>query len=155
MIAWNQATSHVYADFSTRSARERNILWFLFTDRRQRTQWVNWEEEAQRTLALFRASTQRYLGETWLIELVNDLTDVSPEFRAWWPHHEVQGVHTEQKRLNHPLVGLLLMQATTFHVADHPDLRMIVSTPVSGTDTASKLTALSQSDSRLQPFPAV
>jgi transcriptional regulator with XRE-family HTH domain len=155
MIAWNQATCQVYADFSTMSARERNVLWFLFTDPRQRTQWVNWEEEAQSKLAFFRASTQRYIGEAWLTELVNDLTDVSPEFREWWPRHEVQGTHVGPVQFNHPLVGLLIFQIMIFHVADYPDLQMIVSTPVPGTETASKLTALSAPDSKLQPFAAV
>lgn len=32
----------------------------------------------------------------------------------------------------------------TFYVADHPDLRMMVYMPVSGTDTAARLAALSE-----------
>jgi MmyB-like transcription regulator ligand binding domain len=51
---------------------------------------------------------------------------------------------TEHKHLIHPLVGLLVLQAKTFQVADHPDLQMIVYTPVSGTDTAARLAVLSE-----------
>ena len=149
-IAWNQAACHVYADFNMMSPRERNFLWFLFTDRRYRTQLINWEAEAHRALALFRANSQRYIGEAWLTEIVTDIQHVSPEFREWWPHHDVQAVHKGQKQLHHPLVGLLLMQVTTFQLADHPSLRMIVDTPISGTDTLAKLTTLSQSRSGLQ-----
>ena len=44
--------------------------WLLFTDPRYRAMAVDWEQEAQRFLALFRASTQCYVGESWLTELV-------------------------------------------------------------------------------------
>ncbi len=149
-IAWNQAACQVYADFSMMSLRERNFLWFLFTDRQYRAQVVDWETEAQRALALFRASSQRYIGEAWLTEIVTDLQHVSPEFREWWPRHDVQAAHKGQKQIHHPLVGLLFMQTTVFQLADHPSLRMVVDTPISGTDTLTKLTTLSQSRSGLQ-----
>jgi hypothetical protein len=48
------------------------------------------------------------------------------------------------KHLIHPLVGLLVLQAKTFQVADHPDLQMIICTPVPGTDTAARLAVLSE-----------
>jgi transcriptional regulator with XRE-family HTH domain len=145
MIAWNQAACRMLVDFSVMTARERNLLWFLFTDPRHRAVAVDWEREALRILALFRASTQRYIGEPWLTGLIHDLEQVSPAFREWWPRHDIQGVQTDHKHLVHPLVGLLVLQAKTFQVADHPDLQMIVYTPVSGTETAAKLALLSQS----------
>jgi hypothetical protein len=155
IIAWNQAACQVYADFSTMSPRERNFLWFLFTDQRLRARLLDWEGKAQHALALFRTSTQRSIGEAWLTEMVTDLKQVSPEFCEWWPRYEVQGCNTCQTRLNHPLVGLLNMQTTTFQLAGHPGLQMIVDTPVSGTDTQAKLTALSASGSRLQFLEAI
>ena len=148
-IAWNRAACQVYTDFSRMSPQERNFLWFLFTNQRYRAQLMNWEEEAHRALALFRANSQRYIGEAWWTEMVTELQRVSPEFREWWPHYDVQAVHKRHKRLNHSLVGLLHMQVTTFQLADHPSLRMIVDTPLAGTDTLVKLTSLSASGARL------
>jgi transcription regulator MmyB-like protein len=135
------------ADFSVMTARERNLLWFLFTDPQHRAMAVDWEREALRFLALFRASTQRYIEEPWLTELMHDLEQVSAAFREWWPRHDIHGVQTDHKHLIHPLVGLLVLQAKTFQVADHSDLQMIVYTPVSGTETAAKLVALSEARS--------
>ncbi|GAC1403404.1 MAG: helix-turn-helix transcriptional regulator [Ktedonobacteraceae bacterium] len=155
IIAWNQAACQVYTDFSTLSPQKRNFLWFLFTDQRPRAWLVDWEGKAQHALALFRTSTQRNLGEAWLTEMVTDLEQVSPEFREWWPHYDVQGCDTCQAYLNHPLVGLLSLQATTFQLAGHPGLQMIVDTAVSGTDTQAKLIALSESASRLQFLDAM
>lgn len=155
IIAWNQAACQVYADFSTMSPRERNLLWLLFTNRRQRTLFVDWEEEAQRSLAAFRISTQRYIGEAWLTKIVTDLKEASPEFRKWWPRYDVQGCNTSERRLNHPHVGLLTLQTTTFQLAGHPGLQMTVDTPASGTETQAKLIDLSESGSRLQLLEAM
>ena len=63
IIAWNQAACRVLGDVSVMTSRERHIHWLLFTDARYRAMAVDWEREAQRFLALFRASTQRYVGE--------------------------------------------------------------------------------------------
>ena len=145
ILAWNQAACRVLGDISALTSRQRHILWFIFTDPRYRAMLVDWEGAAQHALAFFRASTQRYVGEAWLTELVNGLKQASPAFREWWTRHDVQGVQTEYKHLIHPLVGQLVLQAKTFDVADHPDLRMIVYTPVLGTDTAAKLAGLSES----------
>jgi transcriptional regulator with XRE-family HTH domain len=155
VIAWNRAACQVYADFSTMSPRERNFLWLLFTDQRLRTRLVDWEGNAQQALAAFRISTQRYIGEAWLTEMVADLKEVSPEFREWWPRYDVQGCNTSERHLNHPLVGQLILQTTSFQLAGHPGLQMTVETPVPGTDTQAKLTALSESESRLQFLEAV
>jgi transcriptional regulator with XRE-family HTH domain len=145
IIAWNQAACRMLGDFGAMTSRERHLLWLLFTDPRYRAMAVDWEREAQRFLALFRARTQRYVGEAWLTKLIHDLEQVSPAFREWWSRHDIQGVQAEHKHLIHPLVGLLVLQAKTFQVADHPDLQMIIYTPVPGTDTAAKLAVLSES----------
>jgi transcriptional regulator with XRE-family HTH domain len=112
VLDWNQAMCRIYADFDAMSARERNVLWFLFTNPKARTLLVDWEGDTRRALALFRASTGRYVGERWFTTLVTDLKQISPEFRDWWPRHDVQRVHTGKQELNHPIVGRLVMQAT-------------------------------------------
>ncbi len=154
ILAWNQAACHVYADFSTMSPRERNVLRLLFTDRR-RTLFVDWEGEAQQTLATFRTSTQHSIGEAWFTEMVTELKEGSPEFREWWPRYEVQACHTTEKHLHHPLVGSLILQRTIFLLAGHPGLGMAVETPVPGTDTQAKLMTLSASGSRRQSLEAM
>lgn len=78
ILAWNQAMCHVYTDFNVMSARERNVLWYLFTNPQARTLLVDWQGDAQRALALFRASTGRYVGESWFTTLVKDLKQISP-----------------------------------------------------------------------------
>lgn len=126
ILAWNQAACRVLGDFSAMTTRERHILWLFFTDQRYRSMLIDWEQEGQRLLALFRASTQRCIGEAWFTDLVQELQQVSPAFSEWWSRHEVQGVQTDHKHLIHPRVGHLILQATTFQVADHLDIQLVI-----------------------------
>jgi len=142
VVAWNRAACRVFADFAALSRRERTILWFVFTYPGQRDLLVDWEGEAQRTLALFRASTGRYVGEPWYKELIADLTRASPAFAAWWARDDVRAVHAERKELDHPEVGRLVVHPTTLHVAEAPDLQLVVYPPLPEADTARKLRRL-------------
>ncbi|WP_165423359.1 helix-turn-helix transcriptional regulator [Ktedonosporobacter rubrisoli] len=155
VIAWNQAAARVYADFGALAERERNLIWLFFTDRRQRELFVNWEAEAQHALASFRISTQRFIGEAWLTQLTSELEEASPEFRAWWPRYALQGCKPCPRQLEHPRVGSLFLETTTFQLAAYPGLQMIVDTPVPGTDTAARLAALAEAGSKPQHLAAV
>lgn len=153
MLGWNQAACRVYTDFNAKSARERNVLWFLFTNPQARELLVDWPGDAQRALALFRASTGRSVGERWFTTLVTDLKQISPEFREWWPRHDVQRVHTGKQELNHPMVGRLVFQSTTWQVIDQPDVRLIVYTPLPEGGTEQKLVSLAGSASTSEDLP--
>ena len=142
VVAWNEAARHVFTDFAALAPHERNLLWFLFTHPLARRLYADWEGTARRNLAIFRASIGRYMGETWLSNMVTDLSRASPEFAAWWPHSDVMGTPEEAKEIEHPLVGRLAMQPTLLQVAQAPDLWMIVYTPTPGTDTAARLQRL-------------
>lgn len=138
IIGWNQAMLRVFSNSDMISPYERNIPRSMFTNPLQRTLLRNWEKEARGTLALFRASTDRYVQEPWFKDLVAELQQKSPEFRAWWPQHDVQSAHAGLKELNHPFAGLLTLQTSTFQVVDAPDLRMIIFTAVEA-ETARKM----------------
>ncbi len=142
VVAWNLAACRVFADFAALSRRERTILWFMFMHPGQRDLLVDWEGEAQRTLALFRASTGRYVGESWYKELIADLTRASPAFATWWARDDVRAVHAERKELDHPEVGRLVVHPTTLHVAEAPDLQLVAYPPLPEADTARKLRRL-------------
>lgn len=144
VVAWNRSACRVFADFSVLSQREKNLVWLLFTDPSQKEILVNWEREAKRCLAMFRVSSDRYIGEPWFIELVNDLKNVSPHFRKWWDLYDLQIPQGKCKEMNHPLAGRLALQPTTLLPAEFPGLRIMVYTPLAEEDTAHKLMKLVQ-----------
>jgi transcriptional regulator with XRE-family HTH domain len=141
-VAWNEAACRVFADFAALRPPDRNLLRFIFTHPLARELYADWAGAAQRILALFRASTGRYVGEAWFAELVADLSRASPEFAAWWPRNDVHGTPQGAKEIEHPLVGRLMMEPTFLQLAQTPDLWMIVYTPLPGTETAARLQRL-------------
>jgi len=142
VVAWNTAACRVIADFGCLSDRERNLVWLMFTDPRQRALIVNWEDQAKGLLALFRASSAVDIGDAWHTAFVADLMAASPEFQAWWPRHEVQATYSPRKIFDHPEVGRMVFQPLNLQIADAPDLRLVIQTPLAETDTAAKLKRL-------------
>jgi hypothetical protein len=141
VVAWNESASCVFGDFSSRFERDRNVVWSTFIDPSQRERLVHWEHAARRSIALLRARSDRYGNEMWFRELIADLQQESPEFRAWWPEHDVLLTCYDQNEINHPLIGSLVFQGTTLIVPERPDLQIIVHTPLPQKDTMMKLSA--------------
>jgi hypothetical protein len=82
----------------------------------------------RRTLALFRVSTARFVGEGRYQDLIEELCSASREFQAWWRAHDLDGSPRGAKVINHPLVGPLLFYPNPLQVAPALDAWMLVST---------------------------
>jgi transcriptional regulator with XRE-family HTH domain len=142
VVAWNECACQVFGDFALRSERERNLIWSIFTRPAERAFFVHWEQAAQNAIMSFRATYDRHAGEMWVEQLVAELKQASPEFRAWWPRHDIEWIcNPHEKELNHPLVGRLLVYSTILMMPDAPTLRIGVFTP-RAQDTAAKLASL-------------
>lgn len=142
LLAWNRAASDVFSNACPLLSRECNVLRFIFTNPNARALFPDWEAVARKVLALFRANTGPYIGAYEFSLLVADLKERSPEFRIWWSCYDVQELQLGTQEVRHPVVGRLALQATVLQVVEHPDLRMIVSTPLPEGDTAYKLSVL-------------
>jgi transcriptional regulator with XRE-family HTH domain len=140
VLARNAAGGAVFVDDRRMTGpHERNTIWNVFTNPQARHFIVNWEDDARYLLAQLRSSYARYPGDAQLAELIHDLLRASPEFRAWWPDHEVRGGQERRKILNHPQVGHLVLERLIFEVLDTPNLKVIVYTPLDEEDTPRKL----------------
>lgn len=148
IVGWNQSASQVFTDYRTLSEWERNVVWLTFTRSEQRTRYDNWEYLGQQILARFRASSVNSTGESWWLLRRDRLMQVSSEFREWWSHHDIGAVNLSQKELHHPRVGLLALRPTTLVLADDPNLKLFLYTPLAQTDTAQKLTWLANTETR-------
>jgi transcriptional regulator with XRE-family HTH domain len=144
IVAWNKMASKVFVEYTTLSSREKNLIWLLFTHPSQKRLIVDWENEARRCIAQFRFSVDQYIGEPWLTDFINDLKYASPQFRDWWTKYDIQAAHGNCKRLNHPIIGSLALQATTLLLPDYSELKIIVYTPLSVDGTADKLARLAE-----------
>jgi hypothetical protein len=142
VIAWNKAACAIYRDFSKMNVCERNIVWAMFTDDQYKQLLVDWNLHAKGLLGQFRLTYGQYIEDAWLAQFIDDLKMQSAEFNQWWPLHEIEGNSARYKQLNHPVAGLLDFEVCNFDVSDNSGLKMIVHTPLSGTDTTAKMRSL-------------
>lgn len=142
VIAWNEAACLIFGDFSEMNVRERNIVWAMFTDNKYKQLFVDWNLHAKGLLGRFRSTCGQYIEDSWLAQFIDDLKIQSTEFNLWWPLHEIQSNSEKYKQLNHPIAGILDFEVSNFDVSDKSGLKLIVHTPLSGTDTATKMKSL-------------
>jgi transcriptional regulator with XRE-family HTH domain len=90
VVAWNESARRVIADFASFSERERNASWFVFMHPSSRKLIVRWERAARQNIALLHARSDQSADDEWLRKLIADLRHGSPEFRAWWPLHDIR-----------------------------------------------------------------
>lgn len=143
VLAWNRATCAVLGSFCKASGMERNIIWRYFLDPEYRRIYaVAWQDHAQRLLAQLRASAGTRINSPWFQELIEELRTHSPEFRYWWARHDVLDTEEGRKEMQHPQVGPLAFEHTTFVVSTEPALHMVLYTPLPEYDTGRKLVQL-------------
>lgn len=149
LLAWNQAACAVFGNFESLPLQERNILWFVFMNKKLRQILVDWEAHARLVLAQFRVNYRRFVGDPWFVELIHNLEVASPEFRQWWTEHDILGRTDGRKEINHPLVGRLILNYVVFKAADSPNLEIVMYLPSSESDTTLKLQHLLATHSSL------
>ena len=137
--AWNAAQARLYPPIERLEGLERNLIWVLFAHDEVRELIVDWDLHARQALAEFRAATTAVRRDPVMTELVGRLSDVSEEFRTWWPEHDVARFETRLRRFNHPRAGLLTFEYQQLTPAEWPALRVVVQLAVPGDDSARRL----------------
>ena len=107
-------------------------------------------------LAQFRGDyILRPSGEVFLRDLVEELADTDADFCRWWAEHEVLKRSDWRKVIEHPVAGVLELDALSLEVPDAPGMRIMVYTPAPSTDTAQRIDALMKAAQTTQkPFEA-
>src|SRR5690606_31835589 len=88
VLAFNAAADQLW-QLGSHSPERRNLLWLLFTDPFVRERVDAWDEQAPQMLSSFRRDFALATQEADIHELVDELKQVSPEFKAWWKKHDV------------------------------------------------------------------
>jgi transcriptional regulator with XRE-family HTH domain len=134
VLAWNKPAADVFGDFGQLQGDARNLMHMMFANASHRQRLVDWDKVAPLSLAMFRADSARYAGDSDFERLIEMLKEASPEFRDWWPRHDVRHQASTVKRVRHPSGKLLAFEHLSLDVADHPGMRLIVFTPGSEVD---------------------
>lgn len=141
-LAWNRAVTVLFGDLGALPPAKRNHVWLTFMDPKRRELLCDWEEGARSTVARFRTDYARHVGDPAFESLVAALLDQSPDFRRWWPRHEVLATGEGRKEIEHPVVGRLVFEHAAFRRAEATDQRLLLYTPVGEADTSAKLDRL-------------
>ena len=144
IVGWNRAYAVLYPGIATVAADDRNLLWLVFTDPYVRRLLPQWGDDSRRFLAEFRAEAGPRLEQPSVAALVRRLREASDAFRAGWEDHDIQGFSSRERLFNHPASGDLLLEHHQLTPADHPDLQVVVYTPVEDGRTPQRWSALLQ-----------
>lgn len=133
-LAWNKAADKLFTLSQEQAIYGRNLLWRIFNSPEMR-KLPNWEQLARGTLAEFRATNARYPDDGSFQVLIEDLKQVSPDFRRWWPYHNVRSSLDAHKVIEHPTLGSLEFEQLTLQVLSSPDVRIMIYSPDPATRT--------------------
>ncbi len=140
--AWNAAYAALYPNIETAAEADRNLLELVFTDPYVRRLLPAWESDSGRFLAEFRAEAGPLLGDPSVVALVERLREASPEFRAGWTSHDIQGFSSRERLFHHPAVGDLRLEHHRLTPSDVPGLHLVVYTPLADGETSGRLAEL-------------
>lgn len=130
VVGWNRAATAMIMDYDALPPEQRNILRFIFLDARARASQYDWESVARFVMGAFRVEAARAGAATDVEPLVEELSRLSPEFRAMWRENDVPGLHSERvKHIRHPVLGTISFEYSAFAVDGRQDLSMVVYNP--------------------------
>jgi transcriptional regulator with XRE-family HTH domain len=141
-VAWNLAYSRIRTDPAELPPDQRNLLWWMFTDHRNRAMMRDWESAARAILSQFRAVAGRRPDDKRLTAVVTALAAASPEFSAWWQEYPVNEFRPATIGLSHPAAGELDLQLFQLRMVEDPDLLLVLQLPATGEDRARIAIAL-------------
>jgi transcriptional regulator with XRE-family HTH domain len=140
-LYYNRAAAALFGELDGLPAAKRNQVWLVFMHPAWRALYPDWEIAARRLLARFRVAHAEHVGDPAFESLIAKLLEGSPEFRRWWPEHEVLGSGEGRKDIEHPVAGRLEFEHAVFLHAERTEQRLVLYSP-RDEDTAQRLEAL-------------
>ncbi|WP_152046339.1 helix-turn-helix transcriptional regulator [Aureimonas psammosilenae] len=129
VVGWNRAAAMLLTDYAKLPREKRNILRLVFADAGVRARQDDWQSVARFVVGAFRADAARAGASREITQLVEELSQTSPEFDALWRDNEVIAHGEGVKRLHHPELGLVELEFSAFAVDGRPELGMVVYNP--------------------------
>ncbi len=142
ILAANRLGRALFAPVFDSPAQPANPARFLFLDPRASGFYLDWERQAQDTVALLRSQAGRSPHDKALSDLIGELATRSQPFRTWWAAHNVRFHRSGVKRFRHPVIGDLTLTFEALDLAADENLRISAYTAEPGTASADALNVL-------------
>jgi transcriptional regulator with XRE-family HTH domain len=140
-LVWNASYARFRHDPELVPPNRRNLLWMLFTDTGNRARMVRWEPAARAVLSQFRAAVGQRPDDSRLAALVQELSQASAEFRAWWSDYQVRYFRPSTIEIDHHEAGRLKLEMFQLRPVEDPGLLMVVQVPADA-ETRKRIAAV-------------
>jgi transcriptional regulator with XRE-family HTH domain len=144
-VMYNDAAAVV---LGMRPGNTQNCLVDFFLDPLYRSRSNSWERNARTVVAQFRAACAARPDDEGFRSVLAEVSAASAEFRQMWAQRDIEDQGQIRKELNHPAVGLLVVETTAMKVPARPDLLIVLHTPLDEANTAAKLEWLASPEGR-------
>jgi transcriptional regulator with XRE-family HTH domain len=134
VVAWNRAAALLLMDYGALPPNERNILRMMFSNSRVREAQEDWASVARYVVGAFRANATRAGASDEATRMVEELSQLSPEFEALWQDNNISTHIEGLKHIRHPELGKIALEISGFAVDGRPELAMVVYNPASAAD---------------------
>ncbi|EPH0094835.1 helix-turn-helix transcriptional regulator [Pluralibacter gergoviae] len=124
ILGFNASADALFG-FSSQSPGRRNLLRMLFTDPTLYQRLDSWNEQAPLMLSSFRRDFARAVQEADIVELVNELEKISPEFKTWWRQYNIEREQSGVRKLVIDGVSVPFEQ-TSLTIDEDRHLRLVV-----------------------------
>jgi transcriptional regulator with XRE-family HTH domain len=155
VLAQNWLNVTLFGRFAGLPGLAANLVWHWFTSPEWRHR-LDPPENQEQTGAAYVADLRAVIAERGhgspAGELVDQLIESSPEFRALWARHAVATLHCSTKVVDDERVGRIELNCA---MVTSPTLgqRMLMLTPVPGTPSAARIAALHAHRPSPRPSP--
>jgi transcriptional regulator with XRE-family HTH domain len=119
-----------------------NLMLKIFLDPDAHSFYPDWEDVARYTVAGFRLLEGHAPGDPRIRQVIEELSEKSPEFVQMWERHEARAKRLASKRFRHPEVGALTLRINAFDVRSGPGQELIVYHAEPGSRDAEALALL-------------
>ncbi len=134
VVAWNRAATAMLGDYGALPPERRNILRIIFLDPNARAVQYDWESVARFVVGAFRIDAARAGAADEIEPLVDELSRLSPEFKAMWADTDIRSHGEAVKHIRHPVLGPLSFEYSAFAVDGRSDLTLVVYNPATAAD---------------------
>ncbi len=134
VIAWNRAYTAVFLDYGALPPEKRNILRVVFGDRRVRDLQYDWETVARFVVSVFRSDAAKAGESPEVSALIEELSQISPDFARLWRDKDVRNYAGGLKKLRHPIIGPVTFEYSALQVDGRADLGLVVYNPTTEDD---------------------
>lgn len=128
---WNAlATNELARSILGVGVKDSNYLLAFFIDPSSKDRYPRWEEMARRLVGQFRVQAARFPDDGSFDRMARRLSSASPRFAELWAQHEIRDSAMTSIEVRHPTAGLLLFEHLTLGLAESPELRLMLYSPL-------------------------